>query len=160
LCRCYAHTISDAHARYHTNDPDTSVDAAANLTTGESDKIKLLDIHVGQLLRLGVDGYTGLTHAEADEIGAFDPSNSGSGARKRGTELRDSGFLYDTLERRINPGSGRPNAVWKLTGGGAKEYCRVHGITPSGPLATFIAREDQRREQPQWHEAKQGALWD
>lgn len=160
-CHCYAHTVTDAHARHHTHDPDTSVNAAANLKTGISDQIKLLDIHVEQLLRLGPDDYDrrgGLTHAEADTIGDFAPTDSGSGARKRGTELRDSGFIYDTRERR--PGlKGRPNAVWKLTSAGAKEYCRLHGITPSGPLATFIGREDAHRARPQWDDAKQGALW-
>jgi hypothetical protein len=166
-CWCFAHTVDDVHPLFHTGDPDTSAEAAAS-TDVQADRITMLGIHVRQI-ELGGGDYPriGLAHFEADALDAdfarrAASGNSGSPARKRGSDLKNSGFLVDTGERRINPVTGSSNnAVWKLTSGGVKEHCRIHGITPSGPLAAYIAREgDQYRQQPRWDEGEQASLWD
>jgi hypothetical protein len=142
--------VSDDHRRFHNVDPDTSVEAAARLTTGLTDQIALLSVHCRQVQRLG-ERYTGLADFESGDLAGIDHWN----ARKRCHELREQGFLRFSGDRRTNPESNRANAVSVLTAAGAEAYLQLHSCTPSGQLATLI-----RRERPaKWNADGQGELF-
>jgi hypothetical protein len=102
------------HARYHTADPVTSVEAADQLTTGLSDQKSILAAHYERDL---LDPYyTGLADYQSADLAGIDHWN----ARKRCHELREQGLIRFTGESRVNPASGRPNAVSVLTAAGAR----------------------------------------
>lgn len=159
-CACFAHLNFGAHARYHTNDPDTSREAAERLTTGDIDRLKVLAIHIEKLRDHG-ERYAGLAGFEGDRLGVgiFQDGTGKAGTpwRRRSSELKKEGNLRATDEVRVDPDTNRGNEVLILTAAGVRYYCRVYNITPTGPLAAYIAREDQR--DAQWAEAKQAALW-
>lgn len=131
--------INDDHARHHNIDPDTSLEAAARLTTGQSDQVAILSAHCRRLQNLG-EGYIGLADYESGDLAGIDHWN----ARKRCHELREAGLLRFNGGRRLNPDSNRANAVSALTSLGAQTYLQAYGIAAGGPLTDLIRREAEK----------------
>ncbi|MEE8470088.1 MAG: hypothetical protein V3S51_02025 [Dehalococcoidia bacterium] len=83
-------------------DPDTSHEAARKA------KAAKMELRVLQVLSIYIKG---LTSKEVAVIGDFELNST----TPRFRPLTSKGFIYDTGERRLNPGSQRKAIVWKLT---------------------------------------------